>query len=462
MSDAYRKSARKILSGVLIILLAAALGLLILVLVFTGDTIRKGIRIEQTDVSWLSVNEAHGMVAESISKTYKGNIITLMHGNRKWDVKLEDIGFEFKIDQAVQHAYSLGRSGNIFSKIRDSVLLYLNGQQIDVDVSFDREKLKSILEKIKKEYDSAPKNAEMTYSNGKFSFTRESNYRNLDVDRNLDLIENHLLKRDFGNIELIIEEKKPKILYDDIKVIDSVISQFSTKFDKSDINRTDNIKLACSRINNTVLMPGDAFSMNNALGPRTHDNGYKEAPIIFKNELVPGTGGGVCQVSSTLYNAVLLAGLDVLEREHHSMILSYISPGRDATITEDSIDFRFVNNLKYPICLHAEVIGNKLVMSILSKKRDDGFVIKLRTETIGVYSPKPDLIIYDPKLEPNQREVERKARKGLRVALYREIYKDGKLQSSKKLTEDYYKPIQGKIRVGSDLYRQYQKAEEKQ
>ena len=157
---------------------------------------------------------------KSISKTYKGNIITLMHGNRKWDVKLEDIGFEFKIDQAVQHAYSLGRSGNIFSKIRDSVLLYLNGQQIDVDVSFDREKLKSILEKIKKEYDSAPKNAEMTYSNGKFSFTRESNYRNLDVDRNLDLIENHLLKRDFGNIELIIEEKS----YIRFRVCDLAIS----------------------------------------------------------------------------------------------------------------------------------------------------------------------------------------------------------------------------------------------
>lgn len=455
MSEAYRKTGRRILSGAFILLIIAAISLLILAFIFTGDTIRKGVYIEETDVSWLSVNEAYDMVTEDISRVYSENIITLSHGSRKWDVRLNDIDYEFKIDQAVQHAYSLGRTGNIFIKIRDSILFYLNGQQIEVEVSFDREKLKSILEKIKKEYDSASKNAEMTYSNGLFSFTRESVYRNLDVDRNMDLIENHLVKRDFGNIELIIEEKKPKILYDEIKVIDSVISQYSTKFDKSDINRTDNIKLACSRINNKILMPGDAFSMNDALGPRTHDNGYKEAPIIFKNELVPGTGGGVCQVSSTLYNAVLLAGLDVLEREHHSMILSYISPGRDATITEDSIDFRFVNNLKYPICLHAEVIDNRLVMSILSKKRDDGIVIKLRTETIGVYSPKPDFVILDPKLEPNQREVDRKAKKGLRVVLYRETYKDGKLQSSKKLTEDYYKPIQGKVRVGSDLYEQY-------
>jgi vancomycin resistance protein YoaR len=207
-----------------------------------------------------------------------------------------------------------------------------------------------------------------------------------------------------------------------------------------------------------IILPGESFSMNKALGPRTHENGYKEAPIIFKNELVPGTGGGVCQVSSTLYNTVLLAGLDVIEREHHSMTLSYISPGRDATITEDSIDFRFVNNLDYPICLHAAVNGNVLNISILGKKRDDGLLIKLRTEVIRMYNPKPDIVILDNTLEYGQTVTERKAKKGIRVALYREAYKDNKLQWRQKLTEDYYKPIQGKIRVSSDLYESYKSA----
>lgn len=462
MSEAYRKTATKIVSAIIIILVVAGAALLIIAQIFTGDTIRKGIYIEQTDVSWLSVQDAQNMVSKEISREYSAQSITLTYGNRTWDVKLKDIDFKFLVDNAVAHAYSIGRSGSIFVKIRSAIQLYLKEQQLNVEESIDREKLRAILVNIKKECDSTPKNAEISYSNGKISFKKESLFRNLDVDRNVELVENQLMKRNFDNITLMVEEKRPKIVYDEIKVIDTIISEYSTRFNPKDTNRTDNIKLACSRINNIIVLPGESFSMNAAVGPRTHENGYKEAPIIFKSELVPGTGGGVCQVSSTLYNTVLLAGLDVIEREHHSMPLSYISPGRDATITEDSIDFRFVNNLNYPISLHAVVTGNKLSISILGKQRDDGLTFKLRTETIGVYSPKPDMIILDTSLQVGQKEVERKSQKGLRVVLFREAYKNGTLQWRKKLTEDYYRPIQGKIRVSSDLYQLYQASQEMQ
>ena len=176
---------------------------------------------------------------------------------------------------------------------------------------------------------------------------------------------------------------------------------------------------------------------------------------MLKNELVPGTGGGVCQVSTTLYNSVLLAGLDVVEREHHSMPLTYISPGRDATITGDAIDFRFVNNQKNPICINADVNGNKLNISILGKKSTDGTSIRLKTQVIGVYKPKPEKIVIDHSLLPGQKVIDRKPANGIRVILYREAYKAGKLQRREKLTEDYYKPIQGITKVSSDLYQQY-------
>lgn len=255
--------------------------------------------------------------------------------------------------------------------------------------------------------------------------------RELDVDTNLKLVENYLTKRDFSDIELIVGEKEPEITYEDVKEVNSVLSSFSTTFNRNDVNRTDNIKLACSRIDNLLVMPGEEFSMNRELGPRTHANGYKQAPIIFRNELVPGTGGGVCQVSSTLYNAVLLAGLKVTEREHHSMPLSYISPGRDATITESSIDFRFVNNMEHPVLISANVKGNKLTISILGKKRDDGTEFRLRTKTVGIYRPKPEKIVLDETLEPGQKVVERKAKNGIRVILYRDSYKNGVLNGAK-------------------------------
>jgi len=441
-----------------ITVLAAAF--LILSYIYTGNTIRKGIVIENTDVSWLSAKDARQLVSQKLVSDYSNRELILTYGSSEWKVPLKDIGYGFLVDDAVQQAFQIGRKGNIFKNLFDSMTLLRNGQHLEAEETYDPEKLRMILQQIKKQCDSTAQDAEMTYKNGKISFKREKLYRNLDIDTNMKLVENHLVKRDFSNIELIAEEKEPRITYEEIKVIDSVISSYTTSFNRNDVNRTDNIKLACSRIDNKILLPGEEFSMNEELGPRTLANGYKQAPIIFKNELVPGTGGGVCQVSSTLYNTVLLAGLKVTEREHHSMTLSYISPGRDATITEDSIDFKFVNDLDHPVAISAQVSGNKLIIRILGRKRDDGIEIKLKTKTIGVYKPKPEQIIQDTTLQPGQKIVEREPRNGLRVVLYREAYRNGVLQWREKLNEDYYRPIQGIVKVSSDLYQQYKLREQ--
>ncbi|NLP07465.1 MAG: vanomycin resistance protein VanB [Clostridiaceae bacterium] len=455
MTVSRRKSLKWFVYAAVMVIAAVTAAFLILSYKYTGDTIRKGISIEQTDVSWLTSEAAKNRVTEELKRYYDTDKLTLTYKESKWDIRLSDIDYSFKVDDAVEKAFYIGREGNIFRKLFDSLSLSRNGLKLEVEESFDRDKLRDILEKIKKECDSAAENAVVTYSGGKFEFTREVPFRELDVDTNLKLVENYLKKRDFRDIELIVDEKEPKVTYDKIKDINSVLSSFSTTFNRNDVNRTDNIRLACSRINNILLMPGEEFSMNRELGPRTLANGYKQAPIIFKNELVPGTGGGVCQVSSTLFNSVLLAGLKVTEREHHSMPLTYISPGRDATITESSIDFKFKNDSGYPILINAYVEGNKLHVSILGKKREDGIEFRLKTRTIGTYKPKPEKIVLDKTLEPNQRIVERKPINGIRVILYRETYKNGVLQRREKLYEDYYKPVQGITRVSSDIWYQY-------
>ncbi len=456
MAVAGRKSLKWLIYALVMILAVITAAFLILSHIFTGNTIRKGIAIENTDVSWLSAEDARQLIADRLTDTYSNNKISLTYGGSKWEVPLKDINYGFLVDDAVKQAFYIGREGSIFQNLFDSLKLSRSKRELEVEEVYDRDKLKVIIEEIKKQCDSTAEDAEVIYKNGQFSFKREKLYRNMDIDTNLKLVENHLVKRRFGEIELIVEEKEPKITYDKIKDINNVIASFSTSFNRRDVNRTDNIKLACSRIDNKLLMPDEEFSMNDELGPRTHANGYKQAPIIFKNELVPGTGGGVCQVSSTLYNSVLLAGLKVTEREHHSMTLSYISPGRDATLTEESIDFKFVNNLDYPVLLSADVSGSKLNIKILSRKNDDGIEIRLRTKTTGVYKPKPEQIILDNTLAPGEKKIERKARNGLRVVLYREAYKNGVLQWSEKLNEDYYRPVQGITKVSSDVYHQHQ------
>ncbi len=455
MAGAKRNNLRKAVGVLVTLIIIITSALMILSHYYTGDTIRKGIIIEKTDVSWLLPEEAKQLVSSELEESYQEKKISLTYGQRKWDIPIEDIDYTFLVDEAVKKAFVIAREGSIIQKIYNSVLVSRNGQYLTVEQNYNREKLRSILELIKKECDSTAKNAEIAYNNGKFTYIHDRIYRNLNIDSSLELVENQLLKRDFSEIALVVDEKEPEITYDKIKEIDSVVSSFSTKFNRSDVNRTDNIELACSRINNTLLMPGEVFSMNSILGPRTYENGYKQAPVMLKSELVPGTGGGVCQVSTTLYNSVLLAGLDVVEREHHSMPLTYISPGRDATITGNSIDFRFANNQKHPICISAYISGNKLNISILGKKSVNGAVIKLNTKTIGVYKPKPEKIVIDHSLLPGQKIVDRKPTNGIRVILYREAYRAGKLQWREKLTEDYYKPVQGITKVSSDLYEQY-------
>jgi len=439
------------------LILVTAGGLLVLANIYTGDTLRKGISIENTDVSWMSAEEARELVSERIKKEYPEQSITLRYEDKTWELKLDEIDYGFKVDDAVKQAFSIARTGNFFKDLYNAVLLSVNKQNLNIGIDYNRDKIKTLLKKIKKECDKNGKNATISYENGKVKFEKETNGRNLDIDRNLYLIENQLMKRDFSEIELQVDEIKPYIVYDDIKEIKTVLSSYSTRFSTSDVNRTHNIKLACSRIDNRILMPGDEFSMNESLGPRTHENGYKEAPIILKNELVSGTGGGVCQVSSTLYNSVLLAGLKVTERANHSIPLTYISPGRDATITEDSIDFRFINNTDYPICLQADVSGRMLNIKILGRESGEKNTIKIRTEVLAQYPPGPEEVVVDDKLMPGEKIVEKKAVNGVRVAVYRDFYNsNGKLIKTEKLSEDYYKPIKGRVRIGRDDNSFYQ------
>ena len=190
----------------------------------------------------------------------------------------------------------------------------------------------------------------------------------MDVDKNVEIIENRILRRDFSVINLQVEEIVPEIQLEDISHIQEVIASFSTNFNPNNANRTYNIKLACERINNSMILPNQVFSMDKALGTRTKENGYKSAPVIIKNQLIEGVGGGVCQVTSTLYVAVLKAKLSVVERVNHSIPLGYVEPGQDATIAEGHIDFKFKNNKEYPILLNAEVSGGKIIIRLIGKK----------------------------------------------------------------------------------------------
>ena len=193
------------------------------------------------------------------------------------------------------------------------------------------------------------------------------------------------------------------------------LASFSTKYSTRDTDRTTNLRLAANKVNGTVLMPGETFSYNKVVGARTIAAGYKEAPIYVNGEVVDGLGGGICQVSSTIYNAVVYANLDIVQRSNHQFVPSYVTASRDATVVYGSIDFQFKNNRDYPIKIICSVSGGVASCQIFGLKQDNDYEVQISSYETGRTS----------------------------TAIYSEAYKilkkDGKVVDKVLLSKDTYK-----------------------
>ncbi len=212
--------------------------------------------------------------------------------------------------------------------------------------------------------------------------------------------------------EIPLKYTKANITVNDLgmEAFPDKLSDFSTAYVRN-ANRTTNLRLASNKINGTVVMPGDVFSYNSVVGERTIAAGYKEAPIYVNGRVEDGLGGGICQVSTTLYNAALFSNLEIVERSNHMFLTSYASGGRDATVAYGSRDFRFKNNRSYPIKIVSSVENGYCTVAIYGLRTDDDYEVKVFTEKVGSRTYKA----------------------------YRSLYKDGSLVNTELLSTDTYK-----------------------
>jgi len=223
----------------------------------------------------------------------------------------------------------------------------------------------------------------------------------------------------------------------------------TTRYDAGNINRSTNLGIATRKINEYVLQPGEVFSYNRALGPRTVQNGYKEAHVFSGGEVVDGLGGGICQISSTLYNAVLEANLEIVERRNHSFTSGYLPAGKDATVVYGAIDFRFRNSRKYPIKITASISGGVATVSIWGLKEEVEYDVKIVSTILQNY-PCAEEVIYDPNLRDGMRQIVKAGTDGCKSVTYKYVYsKSGQLISKTHLSTDTYGTIKRVVRVGT-------------
>ncbi|NLL06282.1 MAG: vanomycin resistance protein VanB [Clostridiaceae bacterium] len=441
-------ASKKIYIIVLITVLAITVSVAALfALILNEKTFYKGVRIENVAISGIDKSKAKEKIQQEVNKNFAGKKLSFKYGEREWNIDLNEISYAFLIDSAIESAYRIGREGNFIHRLM--TVYNVRGRNVNIALTsqFDRKKLRSILERIKTEIDQKEVDASAIYKNGEVTFNKEIIGKNIDVDKNMELIENILLEKKFSTIELIVDNIYPRIRYNDISVIEKAISTFSTSFNSQKVDRSFNIKLACEKINNTVLLPGDSFSMDEALGPRSISNGYRNAPVIIKGKYLEGVGGGVCQVTTTLYVAVLKSKLEVLERRPHSLPLGYVDAGQDATISEGYIDFKFKNNKEYPVLISAQVSGNNITIRIIGIKEDASQTVKLKSVVVKELPPEKEIIVHDNTIPIGEVIVEKTAITGRRVVVYRETYENNKLIEREKISEDTYQPVRGIIKV---------------
>lgn len=226
-----------------------------------------------------------------------------------------------------------------------------------------------------------------------------------------------------------------------------LLSTFTTRYDASNINRSKNLEIATNKINGTVLMPGEEFSFNKVVGKRTIEEGYKDAKIYQDGQVVDGLAGGICQISSTLYNAVVKANLEIVERRNHSFTTSYVPAGKDATVVYGVIDFKFKNTRTYPIKIEGSVNSGIAQFDIHGIAEQIEYTVDL-VPVVTSSIPYTTQTIPDASLAPGQQVVVQAGHSGCKVTTYRETKIGDKLVSKEVVSTDTYQPMKTIVRVG--------------
>lgn len=233
------------------------------------------------------------------------------------------------------------------------------------------------------------------------------------------------------------------------KAFPDLLGTFTTRYDAGNVSRTTNLAIACKKLNGQVIQPGEVFSYNKALGKRSVENGYKEAAVYVNGGVENGLGGGICQISSTLYNTVLFANLGIVERHQHSFTTSYVDPGRDATVVYGALDFKFKNTRKYPVKLEAYIKSGVATVSMYGIKEDVEYNVKV-VATVTETIPCPVEKTEDATMAEGVEKVISKGTNGCRSIAYKYVYDmAGNLVSKTQLSADYYGTIAKKVKVGT-------------
>ena len=411
----------------------------------SGAVIGECILIDEVDVSGMTPGEAVAAVEAAHTQMLKSIKYTVIADEDRLDISAALLPISFDTRDAVMEALSLKKHwpGGI------------EPRRLHTAMGVDLGQLKDALMQLSAALQYDPTDATASYSpeNG-FTYTDHRDGRSLDYDRLCESMQEVISSKKSGSVSAETSGVPAKYTSDMARQDTSLIAEFTTSFSGSTYgkaNRVFNIEKAAALIDGKTVAPGEEFDTNAALGDRNEENGWKTAAGIRDGAYVQEYGGGVCQVSSTLYNAALMADLEITERHHHSWPLGYIDIGRDATISTGGPNLRFINSSPAPITISAGTDpGEKTVtVRIYGRPLENGVRIEVTSKKTATLSSPGTETVYDPSLAPGESKTIRKERRGSVAETYKLYYSaDGELMDKVLVTEDKYRSISGIVNVG--------------
>ncbi|NLV75908.1 MAG: hypothetical protein GX023_02835 [Tissierellia bacterium] len=424
--------------------------------ILSTDKIYEGVSVDEFDLSFLTKDEATKLIMNKREQELDEKNMVLTYGDKVFDINIRQFDFKYDYDSAIDKAYSIGREGNIISRIKEIITTKKNGVKINLNSSYNKDKIYEITESIAQEIDMEMEEAQFHFNNGNINITDEVIGKKVKQEELAQLIETNI--EDLSTIEIPVEIIYPTRTRELLSRINGVIAEYSTSFKGSNKERIENIIISSKALSNDIIMPGDIFSFNEMVGPREKKFGYKEANVIIKGEFTPDVGGGVCQTSTTLYNALLLADVDIIERHHHSIPVKYVNIGQDAAVAYGFLDLKFKNNFDFPIYIHSRVVGDRIHIYIYGDRNAKDYSIKIESKIVETIEPQEEKV-EDSTLAPGTKELVQQGRTGYKVHTYKHKIKNGKVVDTQLITKDFYKPRNFIYRVGPSISEEHEEEE---
>ena len=409
----------------------------------SDTTIANGVFVEGVDLSGMTPDQAREALkakADSLASTP----VNLTFGDNLITSSLADFGYTCTNLDIVDSLVPIGKSGNIVERYKEQKDLENNTAQYSLDFTVDYSKVRSFVENCST-YNTDPVEGELLIGDDGYPYVQGgTSGRTLNTEASAEAVKNAIESWTGGDIavNLVYDEVKPEVTYETLSLVKDVLGTATTDYSASSGNRAVNVENGCSLINGTMLWPGDEFSVTEKVTPFSAENGYMPAPTYEENRTVDSYGGGICQVSTTLYNAALKAEMDITARSNHTMMVNYVEPSKDAAIAEGVMDMRFVNNTDAPIYIQGGCYGGQITFVIYGHEtRPSNRTIEFESRILATMEPSGYSLYPDATQAVGYIAQTQSPHTGYQAQLWKHIYTDGVETDEVLVNESYYQSV---------------------